>query len=66
MVTCAIMEMIKETPANLTRIGRMYDMWQEILGEVMRRGFHGAASVELQIADGTIQKITRRVERFEK
>jgi hypothetical protein len=60
------MEMRKESTANLSWLGRMENVWHEVLVEVMKRGFHGAASVEVQITDGTIQKITRRVEQFEK
>ena len=38
----------------------------EILAETMRRGFCGSATVELNVADGTIQHIRRMVERIEK
>ncbi len=38
----------------------------EILTETLRRGFHGTASLEMAVQDGTIQHIRRRVERVEK
>jgi hypothetical protein len=38
----------------------------EILAESLRRGFFGSVTVELSVADGTIQHIRRLVERIEK
>ena len=38
----------------------------EMLAETMRRGFFGSATVELSVADGTIQHIRRMVERIER
>jgi hypothetical protein len=32
----------------------------------LRRGFHGTATVEVQINDGTVQKIIRRIERIDR
>jgi hypothetical protein len=55
-----------EEPTNLSWRGRVDDAWQAILDDVLKRGFHGRASVELQIADGTICRVTRCVERVEK
>jgi hypothetical protein len=60
------MEMVKQSPANLTRLARVDDVWQGILSDVLKRGFHGRASVEVQIVDGTIQRITQSVIRVEK
>ena len=38
----------------------------EMLAEVLTRGFHGSAAIEVAIQDGTIQHIRRRVERMER
>jgi hypothetical protein len=60
------METLKETPANRTRLARVDATWSAVLDEVLQRGFHGLASIELMIQDGTIQRICRTVERIEK
>ncbi|HVU87341.1 MAG TPA: hypothetical protein VHD36_08465 [Pirellulales bacterium] len=39
---------------------------REILDDVLKRGFHGTASVEVAVQDGTIQHIRRRVDRIER
>ncbi len=38
----------------------------EILAETLRHGFHGTASLELTVHDGTIHYIRRTIERIEK
>ena len=38
----------------------------EMLVEILRRGFHGTAGIELSVQDGTIQHIRRRIERVER
>jgi hypothetical protein len=60
------MKVLKDSPANLTRISRLDDVWQKLLDEALERGFHGTVSVELLVADGTIQRITRTIQRVEK
>ena len=54
------------TPANAKRIAQLEAILAELLAEALRRGFHGTATVELSVQDGTIQHIRRRVERIEK
>jgi len=34
---------------------------REILTDILRQGFYGAASIELSVADGTIQSVGSRV-----
>jgi hypothetical protein len=60
------MRLLKESPPNMRWMGRIEDLWRSMLDEVLRRGFHGTASIEVQVIDGTIHAITRRVERVEK
>ena len=60
------MLMLAETPENVKWISRVEAMWREIQEEVMYRGFHGTASIEVQINDGTIHKVLRRVDRIER
>jgi len=58
--------MLSETPANQEKTARLMSALSEMLSEVLRRGFHGKAGVELGIQDGTIQYICRKVERIER
>lgn len=39
---------------------------REMLSDVLKRGFHGTAGIEIAVQDGTIQHIRRRVDRIEK
>ena len=48
-----IMEMLKESPANQTKLARFDASLSSMLDEVLQRGFHGLATIELSIADGT-------------
>ena len=57
---------LTETPANLKKMAQLKSAMSEMLAEVLRRGFHGTACVEVVIQDGTIQNIRRRVERVER
>jgi hypothetical protein len=55
-----------KTPANQQKVSQLRAAIAEILVEVLRRGFHGTAGIELCVQDGTIQKIRRRIERIER
>ena len=46
--------------------GALQQALDELLRESLRRGFFGTAAVELNVQDGTIQHIRRKVERIEK
>ena len=52
--------------ANMQWKNRVDVAWREALGEVLKRGFHGRANVEVHVTDGTIFRVTRIVERVEK
>jgi hypothetical protein len=54
------------TAANERKLAQLQAILAEILGEALRRGFHGTAAVELCVQDGTIQHIRRRLERIER
>ena len=54
------------TPNNAVRVEQLQRAWAEILAEVLRRGFFGTAEVEVNVQDGTIQCIRRKIERLEK
>jgi len=54
------------TTTNQAQLGRAQRSWNDLLDEVLRRGFHGQASIEMTIHDGTISRVARRVERIEK
>lgn len=54
------------TPANQKKMAQLHAALGEILAEVLRRGFHGSAGIELSIQDGTIQTIRRKVEQTQR
>jgi hypothetical protein len=54
------------TPGNKTKLGQLHSVLAQVLAEALQRGFHGAATVEIVVQDGTIQKIRRMVERVER
>jgi len=51
---------------NRMRVAQTEAVWAEVLGELLRRGVHGTAAVEVCVQDGTIQHVRRRIERLEK
>jgi len=55
-----------KTPKNQQMIQRLETAMAVMLADVLQRGFHGAAGIEVGVQDGTIQHIRRRVERIEK
>lgn len=56
----------RETLTNQSKAVQTEIALAEVLAEVLKRGFHGSAAVEVAVQDGTIQHIRRRVERLEK
>jgi len=56
----------RETLTNQSKAVQTENAWAEVLAEVLQRGFHGSAAIEVAVQDGTIQHIRRRVERLEK
>jgi hypothetical protein len=54
------------TAGNAKKVAMLQAIVAEMLAETLRRGFFGSATVELNVADGTIQHIRRMVERIEK
>ena len=54
------------TPTNRKKMTQLNATLSEILAEVLRRGFHGSAVVELNVQDGTIQTIRRKVEQIQR
>lgn len=57
---------LTNTAANRHKLVQAQSAWSELLAEALRRGFHGAAAVEVVVQDGTIQHIRRKLERVEK
>lgn len=57
---------MKDTAANARKIISARAMLCTVLEEVLRRGFHGTARIELVVSDGTLQRLSRTVERVEK
>lgn len=58
--------LLEGTPANKQRLRQAETAWDELLAAVLRRGFHGTASLEVSVQDGTIQHLRRKVEQIEK
>ena len=56
----------KKRPANERMIGVLRAALAEILAEVLQRGYHGTAAIELSVQDGTIQHIRRNTEKIER
>jgi len=54
------------SPANQKKMSQLHLALTEIMGEILQRGFHGTADLEVSVQDGTIQHIRRRVERVMK
>lgn len=57
---------VQQTEANRAWMARCDRAWQELLDEALRRGFFGSVSLEVQLQDGTIQHLRRRLERCER
>lgn len=56
----------QKRPANERMIGLLRSALAEILSEVLERGYHGTAGIELSVQDGTIQHIRRNTEKIER
>ena len=56
----------RPTPGNREKVSQLEAAVAELLLEVLRRGFHGRAAIELAIQDGVIQHIRRTLEKLEK
>jgi len=54
------------TPVNEKKMAQLQQALEELLRESLTRGFFGTAGVELNIQDGTIQHIRRKVERIDR
>lgn len=60
------MTTVSTTSANRGKIAQAAAAWQRVLDEILQRGFHGTANVEISVQDGTIQHIRRRIEQIER
>jgi hypothetical protein len=49
-----------------TKMAKLAEVWKQLLAEALKRGFHGSASIEIEVNDGVVQHIRRRVERMER
>jgi len=54
------------TPGNAKKIAQLEAALAELLAEATRRGFFGVVALELNVQDGTIQHIRRKLERVER
>ena len=57
---------LPESQTNQRKLARVTAAWRELLTEALQRGFYGTATIEVEINDGTIQHIRKKVERVEK
>lgn len=61
MVT--MMTPTNKAPSNTDKMRQLSRAFAAMLAEVLHRGFHGNAEVELKLQDGIIQHIVVRTER---
>jgi len=54
------------TQANDTKLQALQAAMRELLGDVLTRGFYGQATVEIVVADGTIQVVRSETTRQRK
>ncbi|HEX3871403.1 MAG TPA: hypothetical protein VHV77_13250 [Pirellulales bacterium] len=57
---------IASTKTNQTKLSQIERVWSTLLAEALQRGFYGSVSLQLVIADGTIQNLQRRIEQVER
>lgn len=57
---------LRDTPANERKMKRVLAHLQKLCDEMLHGGVHGLATIELLIVDGTIHRISRRMEIQEK
>ena len=60
------MKTTPEVNGNHLKMARLAEAWRQLLAETLKRGFHGSASIEIQVNDGVVQHIRRKVERMER
>ncbi len=54
------------TPGNTKKLAQLQAAMTELLAEATRRGFFGVVALEMNVQDGTIQSIRRKLERIER
>ncbi|MGE0610440.1 MAG: hypothetical protein AB7O62_25350 [Pirellulales bacterium] len=54
------------TAGSRAKLAQVERAWSDLLAQALRRGFFGSVSLELQVQDGTIQSVRRKVEKVEK
>ncbi|MCA9100070.1 MAG: hypothetical protein KDA63_02910 [Planctomycetales bacterium] len=63
---CNIKIIMRDTTATTSRTQAAEATWSRLLTEMLQRGFYGTLAVEVTVQDGTIQKISERMERVNK
>ena len=56
----------ENTAINRKKLAQLQRRLAEIRAEILCRGFHGTATVELKVQDGMIQQIVCAVHRIER
>ena len=56
----------RTSPTNQQKVSQLRTAMAEMLAEVLRKGFHGTAGIEVCVQDGTIQHIRLKVEKIER
>lgn len=60
------MTTLANASGNQKKMADLVAVLGELLSQVLQRGFHGTAMLEVTIQDGSIQTIRRRIEQIEK
>jgi hypothetical protein len=56
----------KTTAGNARKLQQLQRVIDNLLSQILEKGFFGTGTIELDIQDGTIQNIRVRVERVER
>lgn len=54
------------SPENARRLRQIQQSLGDALPQILQRGFHGRLELTVSIQDGTIQHISRKVEKIER
>lgn len=55
-----------DSQTNQKKLVQLHQSLEQVLNEILQRGFHGSAQIVVSVQDGTVQHIRRTVERVER
>jgi len=57
---------VRTSRVNAAKVEQARDALNELFGLAMRRGFYGSVALEVNVQDGTIQNLRKRLEQLQK